>query len=628
MTLFRYILLIFSVLVTLHLYSQDISDEYSIGKTALLIDSLESTLLDINNGNNVSIIYGLAILYKKVDVSQAKKYALKYIRLSDSLLSPENQKNIYGLLAHIYKVQNSYDSSYYYLLLEESLIKDSHRANNEKIRTVQLGTGEESNSLSFGISLIKIIILSLLFVLLVIIIFYFINFTRTSNKIIIAKNQELETANTKLKNFNSTVNQAIIENTNNITTELEKSNNSIIKLRKSLKKAEESNYLKNAFLGSMSHKIRTPLSGILGFSDMLETELAVLGNEELFDYAKNIRESGTNLMSLITNIFDISNIEANMLELNIVECNLNDIIKNIEKDNLIKAKEKGINYITKPEADLPNVHADVNNIVKAINIIIDNAIKYTTKGFVTISTLKNTNNTISIRITDKGCGIQNDILKSLTNSFDHKKYGSLLTYQNNGLGLILAHRLIELMNGDLKIISVVHEGTEVIITLPCVGKQVVDSTILESVNKTNNTELSTHELDSIQIFIVEDDRMNRLVLEKMLKKAGKIVTAIDGDNTLEILGKYTKSGKLFDIMLFDINLPQPWDGIKLMHEVKKQFPEYKNIPFIAQTAYAMAYDKDTYIDAGFNDYIAKPINKTELITMIQKQLELFRKKRS
>ena len=628
MTLFKYIILALCVQVTLHLYSQDISDKYSIGKTALLIDSIESTLLDINDSTNLSAIYGLSILYKKVDILQAKKYALKYLQLSDSMLSPSNQKNIYGLLAHIYKAQNSYDSSYYYLLLEESLIKDSHRANNEKIRTVQLGTVEESNSSSFGISLMKIIILSLLFVLLVIIIFYFINFTRTSNKIIIAKNQELETANTKLKNFNSAVNQAIIENTNNITTELEKSNNSIIKLRKSLKKAEESNYLKNAFLGSMSHKIRTPLSGILGFSDMLETELAVLGNEELFDYAKNIRESGTNLMSLITNIFDISNIEANMLELNIVECNLNDIIKNIEKDNLIKAKEKGINYITKPEADLPNVRADVNNIVKAINIIIDNAIKYTTKGFVTISTLKNTNNTISIRITDKGCGIQNDILKSLTNSFDHKKYGSLLTYQNNGLGLILAHRLIELMNGDLKINSVVHEGTEVIITLPCVGKQVVDSTILESVNKTNNTELSTHELDSIQIFIVEDDRMNRLVLEKMLKKAGKIVTAIDGDNTLEILGKYTKSGKLFDIMLFDINLPQPWDGIKLMHEVKKQFPEYKNIPFIAQTAYAMAYDKDTYIDAGFNDYIAKPINKTELITMIQKQLELFRKKRS
>jgi len=118
--------------------------------------------------------------------------------------------------------------------------------------------------------------------------------------------------------------------------------------------------------------------------------------------------------------------------------------------------------------------------------------------------------------------------------------------------------------------------------------------------------------------------MNRLVLEKMLKKTGEITTAIDGKDTLKIIEKSSKSNKIFDVMLFDINLPEPWDGIKLMHEVKKKFPIYKNVPFIAQTAYAMMGDKDSYLEAGFNDYIAKPIIKTELLTMIQKQFDLYK----
>jgi len=100
--------------------------------------------------------------------------------------------------------------------------------------------------------------------------------------------------------------------------------------------------LKNAFLGSMSHQIRTPLSGIMGFSDLLEVELAVMGNEDLYEYAKNIRESGEKLMSLITNIIDISSIEANILDYNISSCDLNKIFKEVENNYLFKAKEKDL----------------------------------------------------------------------------------------------------------------------------------------------------------------------------------------------------------------------------------------------------------------------------------------------
>jgi signal transduction histidine kinase/ActR/RegA family two-component response regulator len=518
----------------------------------------------------------------------------------------------------VYEKYNIPDSAYYFLSLQANLIDASYLEQNELLvsRYIKKNTNGNNNVSTIGLSQIQVLFLIGSLVLLLILLIYFLLQQKRFNKVKAEKNQELEIANAKLKEFNASVNQKVISNTSVAALELEKSNKVVIELRKSLKKAEESNYLKNTFLGSMSHQIRTPLNGIMGFSDMLETELAVIGNEELFDYAKNIHESGSKLMSMITNIFDISNIEANILELNIIECNINDIISDVEKENLLKANEKGINYKTKLGSGIPSIIADVNSLVKVLNIVIDNAIKYTSKGFVAISSTSNADDTITVRIADKGIGIDNEVLSALNDSFDHKKNGSLSTYQNSGLGLILAHRLIDLMNGKLEIISKPNVGTEVSIILPC-AVATKDSEELVA-----NPTQSIFDLGKIKIFIVEDDRMNRLILEKMLKKSGEIVTAIDGPDTLAIIEKSVNSNNIFDIMLFDINLPQPWDGIKLMHEVKKRFPAYKNIPFIAQTAYAMVYDKDTYLEAGFNDYIAKPINKTELITMIQKQLEL------
>ena len=176
------------------------------------------------------------------------------------------------------------------------------------------------------------------------------------------------------------------------------------------------------------------------------------------------------------------------------------------------------------------------------------------------------------------------------------------------------------MNGKLEIDSKFGIGTNVSITLPCTFDPDSDDTTKTTSQKASI--ISAPEFGIVKIFIVEDDRMNRLVLEKMLKKSGEILTADDGNDAIKKLEKSYSSGKIFDVMLIDINLPAPWDGILLMKEIKKRYPKYKSVPFIAQTAYALTGDKDLYLDAGFNDYISKPISKTELLTMIQKQLEL------
>jgi len=602
------------------------TEEYSIAKSAIIIDSIENELTASMSINNANLIFKLVFLYAQIDLNQSKKYAFEYISINDSLSSVGKRSIIYGYLADVFEQQGNTDSLYYFLSKQSALINKLYKEKNEILKDKYLGNTisqvNNSGEIIFGLSNLQHILILGLGLLLIGVLFYFLIIKWRYKKIESERNKELEMANIKLKEFNDNLAEAIRNNTITKTAELEKVNNTIVELRKSLKKAEESNYLKNAFMGSMSHQIRTPLSGIMGFSDLLEVELAVMGNEELYEYAKNINESGSKLMNLISNIIDISSIEANILELNISSCDLNNIFNEVEANHLFQAKEKGLVYKTKLNPDLPKVYADSESLIKALNVIMDNAIKYTEKGFVTISTsYNNNNNTATIEIKDKGVGIDEETLQMLLTSFEYKKHGSSLTYKGHGLGLIIAHRLINLMNGTLVITSKLGVGTDVKVILPCI-QETEDDNISDNISQKKASIVSAPEYGRIKIFIVEDDRMNRLVLEKMLKKTGEITTAVDGKDTLKILEKSNKTGKLFDVMLFDINLPAPWDGIKLMHEVKKKYPDYKNIPFIAQTAYAMAGDKDSYLEAGFNDYIAKPITKTELLTMIQKQLEL------
>jgi signal transduction histidine kinase/ActR/RegA family two-component response regulator len=596
----------------------------SNARIALVIDSLENYNSDIPNDQTMGVKYELSILYRSINTEQSIKYAHEYINGTTDKKTSPGLILIYGLLADIYGSENQIDSAFYYYSKQSEILAKTLSDKKEKLRNTYINnvTGNDSSLISWLSNTKTYIILLLITILIVLTGIYFISKKRFS-KIESIKNHELEIANTKFKEFNEKLENAIRKNTGERLIELEKTNKEIGNLRKSLKKAEESNYLKNAFLGTMSHQIRTPLSGIMGFSDMLETELALRGNEELYEFASNIQEAGEKLMSLITNIIDISSIEANILELNITTCNLNKVVTDLEKNYELKAKEKNLIFKTKFESYLPTVEADIENLTKVLKIIIDNAIQYTNKGFVTISTAwEESSSKAHIEVRDKGIGIEKDTMKMLLDSFDYSKYGSSLTYQGHGLGLILAHRLITLMHGSLEIDSNTNDGTRVKITLQCTSDS--GSTELSRQNTTKASIVNAPEYGRIKIFIVEDDRMNRLVLEKMLKKTGEVTTSSDGNNALKYLKKAEASNEHFDVMLIDINLPSPWDGITLMKEIRKQFPHMKNTPFIAQTAYAMAGDKDHYLDAGFNDYISKPINKNELLTMIQKQLELFK----
>ncbi len=603
---------------------------FSKAKAALVIDSLE-TVKNTNPDNIDEINYQLAILYYQILVEESKSLALEYLN-SKTEKPSEKQIIIYSLLSQIYKNKQQFDSAYYYKQLQHDIIPEVSSAELKNISESFLNLTEdrESSSKFLGLPLYSIIIVVILIILILVLYFKLSHQKKKFSLIETEKNKLLEEANIKLQKFNDDIQQGIMERTIEKAIELEMKNNEIVEIRKSLKKDEEANYLKNAFLGTMSHQIRTPLSGIMGFSTILETELALKGDEELYDFAKTIQQSGQSLMNLISNIIDISSIEANILELKISSLDINEQISSITKEYELKAKDKGLIFKSKMEGNLPRIYADGPNLIKSLKIILDNSVQYTSKGFVTLSTTLRDDSTINIEIKDKGNGIDETTLQLLLDAFDYTKHGSSLTYKGQGLGLILAHRLITLMNGQLLIETTVGKGTTVNVILHSSPEKPseVETELTKPVVEEKTPDISiisAPDLGRLNILVVEDDRMNRMVIEKMLKKTGDIEMAVDGEDALKKIRKKSKSKKQYDVVLMDINLPAPWDGLKLMVEMRREYSWTKNIPFIAQTAYAMAGDKDMYLDAGFDDYISKPINKNELMTMIQKQMTLFKK---
>ncbi|MFH1160147.1 MAG: ATP-binding protein [bacterium] len=392
-------------------------------------------------------------------------------------------------------------------------------------------------------------------------------------------------------------------------------------LKKALKRSEEESFHKNTFLSNLSSEIRTPLNNIIGFASLLENEISLLENKELFEYARAISESGDRLINILNNIIDISRIESNEIDVVLQPCSVSTILSSVAQLFVFKANDQKIkfNIINK---NVPDAIADDKVLSKVLGGVVDNAIKYTTKGFVNLSSdYQAASNEVTIRIKDSGCGIDPLFLRDIFNAFRQESPGYSKTEQGSRLGLPIAKRLVEMMQGRIEIESEKGTGTTVTIFLKAKEPAVQDVKIAEVPEKEAPPSRKTRTLHDLDIFIVEDDLMNSMVLVEMTKSLGKVTTAVNGEATLKIIEDKHAKGKVFDIMLFDINLPPPYDGIKLMQKIRKQYAEYKRIPFIAQTAYAMTGDREKLLEAGFDDYIAKPINKNELFTIMRNQLE-------
>ncbi|MCX8058305.1 MAG: response regulator [Spirochaetes bacterium] len=394
-----------------------------------------------------------------------------------------------------------------------------------------------------------------------------------------------------------------------------------------LETLEKTNKLKDEFLANTSHELRTPLNGIIGLSESILEGACGEINNEVKNNLKLIISSGKRLATLINDILDFSMIKNNELKINIepVDVYLNveltiSILKPLVKNKPLKI----INYIAQ---DFPFILADKNRFQQILTNIIGNSIKFSESGFIEIYGTTEDNNAI-ITISDTGRGIPQEKLQTI---FDHyNRITDLTNIEGTGLGLPITKKLLELLNGDIKIESKVNEGTKVTIYLPLYkGKiekisqdeYVLLSRLREDVEiskKTMESLVASNEKEIYSILIVDDEIVNLQVLTNyLILNNYKVITASSGYECLNILNK--KEQKI-DLIILDIMMPG-LNGYEVCSEIRKTYLQTE-LPIILLTAKNQVSDLIEGFSVGANDFLLKPVNKPELLARIKTHIQL------
>ena len=374
--------------------------------------------------------------------------------------------------------------------------------------------------------------------------------------------------------------------------------------------AERANRAKSDFLSNMSHEIRTPLNAIVGFSECIMEEDSL---DKVKDDAKDIVMAASNLLEIVNGILDISKIEANKMEIVESDYSLKENINNLAKLMIPRIGEKPIELRVKMAEDIPDtLYGDGGKVKQIVTNILTNAVKYTEKGFITVDVNcvnKDGYSSLVISVEDTGRGIQPEKINSIFQKFERLEEDRNTTLEGTGLGLAITKRLVEMMGGKIVVQSKYGTGSKFTVYL----KQKISTTTHKD-EKDYNINQGEVNFEGKRVLIVDDNKVN-LKLAARLLQPFKIETDIV-ESGMDCLSK-VNGGYKYDLILMDDMMPN-MTGTETFKQLR-ELPDF-NTPVVVLTANAIEGMKEEYLKTGFNDYLAKPIDKLELERVLRTYL--------
>ncbi|AUI67348.1 ATP-binding protein [Beggiatoa leptomitoformis] len=369
--------------------------------------------------------------------------------------------------------------------------------------------------------------------------------------------------------------------------------------------AEAANRYKSIFLANMSHELRTPLNGILGYTQILRRDKSLNKNHQ--EKLASIQRSGEHLLTLINDVLDLSKIEAGKLELHHTNFRFPPFFKDIADLFTLRSSQKGLQFITQPLSSLPKmVYGDEKRLRQVLLNLLSNAVKFTAQGQVSFRLIYS-DNRARFEVEDTGIGIAPEQHETVFQPF--KQVGELShQIEGTGLGLSISKKLVELMDGELYVESVLGEGSifwfdiELIEITDASSEKIVEEIPQHLVQIQGNKQ---------RILVVDDIAENRQVLSHLLKEFGfDVQTADNGENGLKQAIQF-----LPEVIITDLRMPV-MDGIALTHKLRQQ-EVFKDTLIIMLSAHVFETDKQASLEAGCNEFLTKPLNIESLLKMLQ-----------
>lgn len=396
------------------------------------------------------------------------------------------------------------------------------------------------------------------------------------------------------------------------TPDYQKLNNTLLELDKARQEAIKASKAKSEFLSNMSHEIRTPINAVLGMNEMIMRESS---EKQIVEYAANIQSSGRTLLSIINDILDFSKIESGKMEIVPVSYDVSSLVNDIVNMIRIRAEKKKLRFIYEIDENIPSMlYGDDVRIRQVITNILTNAVKYTPEGYVrlrmNVVNIENDILRLEVSVTDTGIGIKEEDMDKLFASFQRLDQEKNRSIEGTGLGMSIVQRLLDMMGSELKVSSVYGSGSTFSFEIE---QKIVKPEPIGDFEQRFKAATAEHTSDTVvriapkaRVLVVDDNETNLLVAKSLLKRTKvNLDTAPSGAKCIELL-----KNNRYDIVFLDHMMPE-MDGIETLKKIKEENLAADTC-FIALTANAIHGARQTYLDAGFDDYLSKPFTGMDI----------------